>query len=160
MTSRRRRNGGRPFRVGRGVWLVSWRGGRRGFDGLRGLRTLSTTKTSRGIALGRDAWLCLFSFPLAITFFFFFFFFLNLNDISPGSSHPFNPVWCEVTYWWLTDNCSPHLTTLCVWAFVCVGLGGFRRGPWSLVRLLCLPCGSLLGRGGGGGGGSALSDLP
>ena len=19
-----------------------------------------------------------------------------------------NPVWCEVTYWWLTDNCSLH----------------------------------------------------
>ena len=40
-----------------------------------------------------------------VTYFFFFFFYLN--DISPGSSH-LNPVWCEFTYWWLTDICSPH----------------------------------------------------
>ena len=37
---------------------------------------------------------------------FFFFFFIKRHQ--PREQSSLNPVWCEVTYWWLTDNCSPH----------------------------------------------------
>ena len=37
-----------------------------------------------------------------------FFFFFKLKRHQPREQASLNPVWCEVTYWWLTDNCSPH----------------------------------------------------
>ena len=35
-------------------------------------------------------------------------FFFLLKRHEPREQSSLNPAWCEATYWWLTNNCSPH----------------------------------------------------
>ena len=34
--------------------------------------------------------------------------FFLIKRHQPSEQSSLNPAWCEATYWWLTDNCSPH----------------------------------------------------